>query len=72
MIIGGAVFRFVMESGVEGCEVVVPGKLRATRVKSTKFTDSFMIYSGQPAVDFVDHADGKARHVQAECTGYQS
>ena len=49
-----------MESGAKGCEVVVSGKLRAARAKSMKFTDGFMIHSGQPAVDFVDHA---VRHV---------
>lgn len=49
-----------MESGAKGCEVVVSGKLRAARAKSMKFTDGFMIHSGQPAVDFVDYA---VRHV---------
>jgi small subunit ribosomal protein S3e len=54
------VLRFVMESGAKGCEVVVSGKLRAARAKSMKFTDGFMIHSGQPARDFVDFA---VRHV---------
>jgi len=54
------VLRFVMESGAKGCEVVVSGKLRAARAKSMKFTDGFMIHSGQPARDFVDQA---VRHV---------
>ncbi|CAE6468169.1 30S ribosomal protein S3, partial [Paucibacter sp. DJ4R-1] len=54
------VLRFVMESGAKGCEVVVSGKLRAARAKSMKFTDGFMIHSGQPARDFVDYA---VRHV---------
>jgi small subunit ribosomal protein S3e len=54
------VLRFVMESGAKGCEVVVSGKLRAARAKSMKFTDGFMIHSGQPSIDFVDHA---VRHV---------
>ena len=54
------VLRFVMESGAKGCEVVVSGQLRAARAKSMKFTDGFMIHSGQPAVDFVDFA---VRHV---------
>ncbi|KAK7064198.1 40S ribosomal protein S3-1 [Favolaschia claudopus] len=35
-------------------------KLRAARAKSMKFTDGFMIHSGQPAIDFVDFA---VRHV---------
>ena len=54
------VLRFVMESGAKGCEVVVSGKLRAARAKSMKFTDGFMIHSGQPVKDFVDEA---VRHV---------
>jgi small subunit ribosomal protein S3e len=49
-----------VESGAKGCEVVVSGKLRAARAKSMKFTDGFMIHSGQPAKDFIDHA---TRHV---------
>lgn len=49
-----------MESGAKGCEVVISGKLRAARAKSMKFTDGFMIHSGQPARDFVDEA---VRHV---------
>ena len=51
---------FIMESGAKGCEVVVSGKLRAARAKSMKFTDGFMIHSGQPAKDFIDFA---TRHV---------
>merc|ERR1712029_153067 len=54
------VLRFIMESGAKGCEVVVSGKLRAARAKSMKFTDGFMIHSGQPAKDYVDMA---VRHV---------
>ncbi|KAF8466941.1 ribosomal protein S3 [Kalaharituber pfeilii] len=54
------VLRFIMESGAKGCEVVVSGKLRAARAKSMKFTDGFMIHSGQPAKDFIDTA---TRHV---------
>ncbi|BFZ63697.1 40S ribosomal protein S3 [Saitoella coloradoensis] len=54
------VLRFVMESGAKGCEVVVSGKLRAARAKSMKFTDGFMIHSGQPAKEFIDSA---TRHV---------
>lgn len=54
------VLRFIMESNAKGCEVVVSGKLRAARAKSMKFTDGFMIHSGQPSVDFVDQA---VRHV---------
>lgn len=54
------VLRFIMESDAKGCEVVVSGKLRAARAKSMKFTDGFMIHSGQPKNDFIDTA---TRHV---------
>ena len=50
----------IYNAGAKGCEVVVSGKLRAARAKSMKFTDGFMIHSGQPAKDFIDHA---TRHV---------
>jgi small subunit ribosomal protein S3e len=54
------VVRFVMESGAKGCEVVVSGKLRAARAKAMKFSDGFMIHSGQPTRDFITTA---VRHV---------
>lgn len=54
------VLRFIMESGAKGCQVIVSGKLRAARAKSMKFTDGFMVHTGQPAIDFVDSA---TRHV---------
>ncbi|KAI9141943.1 ribosomal protein rps3 [Paraphysoderma sedebokerense] len=54
------VLRFVMESGAKGCEVVISGKLRAARAKSMKFTDGFMIHSGNPTRDYIDVA---IRHV---------
>ncbi|KAJ3054224.1 40S ribosomal protein S3 [Rhizophlyctis rosea] len=54
------VVRFIMESGAKGCEVVISGKLRGARAKAMKFTDGFMIHSGQPAKDFIDTA---TRHV---------
>ncbi|XP_067322442.1 small ribosomal subunit protein uS3-like [Anolis sagrei] len=37
-----------MEGGAKGCEVVVSGKLRGQRAKSTKFVDGLMIHSGDP------------------------
>ncbi|KAJ1913366.1 40S ribosomal protein S3 [Tieghemiomyces parasiticus] len=55
------VLRYVMESGAKGCEVVVSGKLRAARAKSMKFTDGFMIHSGQPAREYINAA---VRHVE--------
>ena len=54
------VVRYVMESGAKGCEVVVSGKLRAARAKAMKFSDGFLIHSGQPVNDFIDTA---TRHV---------
>jgi len=54
------VVRYIMESGAKGCEVMVSGKLRAARAKTMKFTDGFMIHSGQPVRDYVEYA---VRHV---------
>jgi len=54
------VVRFVMESGAKGVEVVVSGKLRAQRAKAMKFTDGYMIKTGQSKVAYVDSA---VRHV---------
>merc|ERR1711924_422589 len=50
------VLRFVMENGAKGCEVTVSGKLRAQRAKVMKFSDGFMISTGQPKRIFVDEA----------------
>merc|ERR1712107_594545 len=54
------VLRFIMESGANGCEVVVSGKLRGQRAKSMKFVDGLLIHSGDPVNDYVDSA---CRHV---------
>ncbi|XP_055126016.1 small ribosomal subunit protein uS3-like [Symphalangus syndactylus] len=54
------VLRFIMESGAKGCEVMVSGKLRGQRAKSTKFVDGLMIHSGDPVNYYVDTA---VRHV---------
>lgn len=56
-----SVVRYVMESGAKGCEVVVSGKLRAARAKAMKFGEGFMIHSGHPAHEYIDHA---VRHVE--------
>eukprot|EP00999_Lentomonas_sp_LEN2_P000203 NODE_1198_length_958_cov_106.212996_g1153_i0.p1 GENE.NODE_1198_length_958_cov_106.212996_g1153_i0~~NODE_1198_length_958_cov_106.212996_g1153_i0.p1 ORF type:complete len:298 (+),score=77.59 NODE_1198_length_958_cov_106.212996_g1153_i0:105-896(+) len=50
------VLRYIMENGAKGCELIVSGKLRAQRAKSMKFTDGFMIHSGNPTRDYVDTA----------------
>merc|ERR1711903_325551 len=54
------VLRYVMESGAQGCEVIVSGKLRGQRAKAMKFSDGYMIKAGQPVREFVDTA---CRHV---------
>merc|ERR1712118_627378 len=54
------VLRFVMENGAKGCEVVVSGKLRAQRAKVMKFSDGFMISTGNPKRMYIDEA---SRHV---------
>lgn len=54
------VVRYAMEAGAKGVEVVVAGKLRGGRAKAMKFSDGFMIHSGQPAYDYIDTA---VRHV---------
>ncbi|ABN64986.1 predicted protein [Scheffersomyces stipitis CBS 6054] len=54
------VLRFAMGAGAKGVEVVISGKLRAARAKSQKYSDGFMIHSGQPTKDFIDIA---IRHV---------
>lgn len=49
-----------MESGAQGCEIVVSGKLRGQRAKAMKFIDGLMIHSGDPVNDYVQYA---VRHV---------
>ncbi|PIA19557.1 ribosomal protein S3 [Coemansia reversa NRRL 1564] len=56
-----SVVRYVMESGAKGCEVIVSGKLRAARAKSMKFSEGFMLHSGNPAKEHIDLA---VRHVE--------
>ncbi|MDP2435760.1 MAG: 30S ribosomal protein S3 [archaeon] len=55
------IMRFVMEEGAKGCEVLVSGKLRGIRAKSMKFTDGYMIKTGNPVRQFVDSA---VRHIK--------
>jgi ribosomal protein uS3 len=54
------VLRFVMESGAKGAEVSVSGKVRGQRAKSQKFSDGYMIKTGQAYNDYVETA---VRHV---------
>ncbi|KAL2477400.1 40S ribosomal protein S3-1 [Forsythia ovata] len=48
--------EFVIDNGAKGCEVIVSGKLRAQRAKSTKFKDGYMISSGQLVKEYIDSA----------------
>merc|ERR1711964_49010 len=50
------VLRFVMENGAKGCEVRMGGKLRAQRAKVMKFTDGYLISTGQPKHIYIDKA----------------
>merc|ERR1712166_1442792 len=54
------VFRFIMENGAKGCEVVISGKLRAQRAKVMKFRDGYLISTGEPKRHYIDAA---VRHV---------
>jgi small subunit ribosomal protein S3e len=54
------VLRFIMESGAQGCEVVVSGKLRGQRAKSMKFVDGLMVHSGFATTEYIQEA---VRHV---------
>lgn len=49
-----------MESGAKGAEVSVSGKVRGQRAKSQKFSDGYMIKTGQAANEYVETA---VRHV---------
>eukprot|EP00008_Paramoeba_atlantica_P005710 CAMPEP_0201475820 /NCGR_PEP_ID=MMETSP0151_2-20130828/1178_1 /ASSEMBLY_ACC=CAM_ASM_000257 /TAXON_ID=200890 /ORGANISM="Paramoeba atlantica, Strain 621/1 / CCAP 1560/9" /LENGTH=211 /DNA_ID=CAMNT_0047856023 /DNA_START=63 /DNA_END=698 /DNA_ORIENTATION=+ len=46
--------RFAMESGAQGIEIVVKGKVRQQRAKSMKFRQGYMIKSGDATGSFVD------------------
>jgi len=54
------VLRYIMENGAKGCELVVSGKLRGQRAKAMKFSDGYMIKSGEPSRVYVDKA---IRHI---------
>merc|ERR1719149_384409 len=54
------VIRNVMESGAQGVEVIVSGKLRGQRAKAMIFNDGYMIKAGNPCRDYIDKA---TRHV---------
>ena len=45
---------------VKGCEVIISGKLRQQRAKRMKYKQGYLISTGQPKNDYIDHA---IRHV---------
>ena len=45
-----------MESGAKGCIVAVSGKLKAARAKTMKFTEGYIIHSGQAVIDYISTA----------------
>jgi small subunit ribosomal protein S3e len=50
------ILRSTMESGAKGCLIAVSGKLRAQRAKTMKFTDGYIIHSGQAVDDYISTA----------------
>ena len=50
------ILRSTMESGAKGCLVTVSGKLRAQRAKTMKFTEGYIIHSGQAVNDYISSA----------------
>ncbi len=41
---------------VKGCEVIISGKLRQQRAKVMKYKGGYLISTGQPKNDYIDHA----------------
>ncbi|KAI3887143.1 hypothetical protein MKX03_014156 [Papaver bracteatum] len=55
------VLRFVMESGADGCRLLImSGKLREFRAKSIKYKDGYIISSSQAVNGYINSA---VRHV---------
>ncbi|AEA39026.1 40S ribosomal protein S3 (nucleomorph) [Cryptomonas paramecium] len=48
-----SVLRSIMESGAKGCLITISGKLRAQRAKSMKFTEGYIIHSGQAVKNYI-------------------
>ena len=51
-----SILRSTMESGAKGCLIAVSGKLRAQRAKTMKFTEGYIIHSGQAIDDYISTA----------------
>ena len=45
---------------VKGCEVIISGKVRQQRAKTMKYKQGYLISTGQPKNEYIDHA---IRHV---------
>jgi len=54
------VLRYIMENGAKGCQITISGKLRGARAKAMKFTDGYMVKSGNTVNVYVDAA---VRHI---------
>ena len=52
------IIRTVMKGGkdVKGCEVIISGKLRQQRAKVMKYKGGYLISTGNPKLDYIDHA----------------
>ena len=51
------IIRNVMKiKEVRGCEVIIAGKLRQQRAKVQKYKQGYLISTGQPKNDYIDHA----------------
>lgn len=51
------IIRNVMKiKDVKGCEVIISGKLRQQRAKVQKYKQGYLISTGQPKNDYIDHA----------------
>eukprot|EP00178_Gracilaria_changii_P013987 TRINITY_DN39688_c0_g1_i1.p1 TRINITY_DN39688_c0_g1~~TRINITY_DN39688_c0_g1_i1.p1 ORF type:complete len:109 (-),score=17.63 TRINITY_DN39688_c0_g1_i1:47-373(-) len=51
------IIRNVMKvKDVKGCEVIISGKLRQQRAKVMKYKGGYLISTGQPKNDYIDHA----------------
>lgn len=54
MAANGAIFQVMRRGGAKGCEVMISGKVRGQRAKAMKYTQGFMISTGQPKNEFID------------------
>jgi len=51
------VIRNVLKNkDVKGCEVIISGKLRQQRAKVMKYKGGYLISTGEPKNNYIDHA----------------